>query len=218
MIEYSKDIPNWNHRYIYSFNELRDTNFEQLSFYNTYKELFFKEEFIDVKGNDNYTFILYFDIIKTFKNNFKLLKKHFKNLEQNYPITESYVNSYLIEQFEENKDFEYSWKLILKQDYIGLSKIIEYEKKLNRELLNGEFIIKLGGYSHLTNFGQNNIDNIKPYVDKQIIIYKKGRNFFDSFLKNGLPFKLKKPFLISLNESVIFPFLRDLSNRLFISI
>ena len=85
--------------------------------------------------------------------------------------------------------------------------------KLKYELLNSSFIIKLGGYSHLTNFGQKKIKNIKPYVDKTLDIYKNGRMFFNIFLKNGLPFKLKTSFFSSLiKDNIVFLQKKEVKN------
>ena len=170
-----------------------NANFEQQQFYKTYKQRFIKGEFLDIEGNDNYSFILYYDLLAKHDQhrNILELQEHFKNLEKYYPKTKGYTQSTVIEQMESREDYESAWRLKYNEQYIGIQTIIDYENKLNRPLLDGELIAKLGGLSHLTEFGQNNIESIKPFADKQLEIYEKdkGMKFFDLFFKDGAPYQ-----------------------------
>lgn len=192
--DYNEPIPHWNHKYIYSYIEIREASAEQVKFYKTYKEHFLNEKYIDVKGNDNYTFILFYDLLENHNSNTKELQNHLDNLATYYPKTKSYGQSAVIKQLESANNYEKSWKLVNQKEYISIDTILEYEEKLNRELLNGELIVKLGGYSHLTEFGQNNINDIKPFSDNQLFLYKqrKGSKFFDLFFNDGEPIKIGK--------------------------
>ncbi|MCZ4318406.1 hypothetical protein O4H26_05330 [Aequorivita viscosa] len=192
--KYENPIPHWNHKYIYSYSEIREANPEQAKFYRIYKQHFLNHQYIDVKGNDNYTFILFYDLLENHNSNIKELQNHLDNLAAYYPKTKSYGQSAVIKQLESANDYEKSWELINQKEYISIDTILEYEEKLNRELLNGELIIKLGGYIHLTEFGQSNINDIKPFADKQIELYKqeKGSKFFDLFFQDGEPIKIER--------------------------
>ncbi|WP_026451436.1 hypothetical protein [Aequorivita capsosiphonis] len=203
--DYESPIPHWNHKYIYSYNEIREANPGQAKFYRIYKQHFLNHQYIDVKGNDNYTFILFFDLLQNHNSNTKEVQNHLDNLVKYYPITKSYGQSAIIEQLESADNYEKSWELINQNEYISIKTILEYEQKLNRELLNGELITKLGGYSHLTEFGQNNIKDIKPFAGRQLELYKqeKGSRFFDLFFENGQPIKIKKEVDLAPKKSLL---------------
>lgn len=207
--DYNNSVPHWNHKYVYSFREIGEANSEQLAFYRVYKNHFLNEKYIDVKGNDNYSFILFYDLIENHNSNTKELQSHLKKLAKYYPKTKNYGESAIIEKLESLDNYEKAWELILQKEYINVQKIIEYENKLNRELLNGELIVKLGGFSHLTEFGQKNINEIKPFANKQLEKYKldKGTEFFKLFVKNGKPITTIKTVEIT-NKKSFFGFLK----------
>jgi hypothetical protein len=50
-------------KYIFSKDELQSANYEQKKFYQIYKDSFLKDKMIDVEGNDNYTFVLFYDLM-----------------------------------------------------------------------------------------------------------------------------------------------------------
>jgi hypothetical protein len=193
-MEYENPVPHWNHKYVYSFSEIGEANSDQLAFYRVYKNHFLNEKYIDIKGVDNYSFILFYDLLENHNSETKELRTHLKNLAKYYPKTKIYGESAIIEKLENSNNFEKAWDLISQKEYINVQKIIEYENKLNRELLNGELIVKLGGFSHLTEFGQKNINEIKPFANKQLDNYKleKTSKFFNLFVLNGKPITTKK--------------------------
>lgn len=194
LTNYQKNIPLWNHKYIYSFNDLKYATSSQKKFYLEYKMSFFKEKYLDVEGNNNYTFMLLHDLVENYSEDIKFLKSNLKTLEKHYPITKGHTESKIIEIFENRNDFESAWKLQYKSKYIGYQTIIQYEKNLNRRVLDGHLLIKLAGFSHLTEFGQNNIEQIIPFADLEIKKYiaEKGVYFFDLFIFNNKPVKAKK--------------------------
>ncbi len=202
-IAYKNPVPDWNRKYVYSFSEIREANSEQLEFYRVYKNHFLNGKYIDIKGNDNYSFILFYDLVENHNSETKELQSQLKNLAKYYPKTKIYGESAIIEKLENSDNFEKAWDIILQKEYINVQKIIEYENKLNRELLNGELIVKLGGFSHLTEFGQKNINEIKPFANKQLDKYKleKRTKFFDLFVQNGKPITTRKKVKIDKKKS-----------------
>jgi len=207
--DYKNPVPHWNHKYVYSFSEIREANSEQLGFYRIYKNHFLNRKYIDIKGDDNYSFILFYDLLENHNSETKELQSHLKKLAKYYPKTNIYGESAIIEKLENSGNFENAWNIILQKEYINVQKIIEYESKLNRELLNGELIVKLGGFSHLTEFGQKNINEIKPFANKQLDKYKleKTTKFFNLFVLNGKPITTKKIVKIEKKKS-FFRFLK----------
>jgi hypothetical protein len=186
-------VPYWNHKYIFSRDEIQSASYEQKKFYQIYKDSFLNDKMIDVEGNDNYTFILFYDLISAFQihGDIKLLESQFKKLEHYYPKTKGYTQRTVIEYFESISDFENAWKLKYRENYISIENIINYQEKLNKPILDGYLIVKLGGYSHLTDFGQKNINKIEPFVIKELLNYEKEKccNFFDLFYSNGKPYQ-----------------------------
>lgn len=211
LITYPNGVPHWKHQYVFSIRDMKNANYEQQKFYKTYKQKFKNVEFLDLEGNDNYLFILFFDLLaeNSNHNNIHRLQDHFKNLEKYYPKTKGYTQSEVIEKMESHKDYEGAWELKYKEQYIGVQTIIKYEQKLQRSLLDGELMVRLGGYSHLTEFGQNNIDSIKPFATKQLKNYEneKGIKFFELFFQNGKPYQTSKKAITS-DRTNIFHFFR----------
>lgn len=187
---YSDEVPQWNHKYIYSINDLEDTTNSQKQFYNIYKYEFKKGNYLDLKGYYNYSFLLLYDLLAEYEQHqdINVLRKHYEILEKYYPKTKGYTNTILVEQYKKKSDFLNAWNLLNENDnYIDVLTILEYERQLGKSLLEGKLITRLGGISHLTQFGNDNISNIIPFVNIQLGEYEKekGRRFFDLFFING---------------------------------
>ncbi len=202
--DFQKQVPSWNNKYIYSYSDILDANPEQINFFNDFKILFLEGKYIDLKGNDNYSFILLYSLLSNHGLTTNELQNQLKALAKYYPNTSRYTDSALIKKFETLGDFENAWKIISQDNNLNVKIIIEYEKKLNRELLDAELIIKLAGFRHLTEFGQKNINNIIPFAEERLKRYKleKGIRFFELFLQNGLPININKMDVIDNNESL----------------
>jgi len=99
----NSDIPYWGHQYVYSYSEINSATNEQRTFYKTFKANFLNGIYTDLQGNNNYAFILLFDLLNEFDNhtNSTLLEKQLKELGDNYPKTKSYCISFLIKKLEE---------------------------------------------------------------------------------------------------------------------
>lgn len=186
-------VPFWYPEYIYSEKALEGANSEQIKFYTYFKDSFFMGEMIDLEGNNNYLFILLFDLLSNFIKNrdLELLKIQFNQLEKYYPITKNYSQKIILDYYEENKMFDNAWEVI-SNDKISLTQMIKYSKLLNKSLLNSDNILKLVNYSFLTDFGTRNIKVIKPIIDLEFKNYEENARsiFFDLFFLNELPYML----------------------------
>lgn len=102
----TQDIPNWEHRYVYSYSELSNATPEQQAFYQLYKTDFLKGKYRDLKGNSNYCFILLFDLLNEYEIHRDVLKveQQLENLSYNYPVTRPYTRNFLIRKVRELSD------------------------------------------------------------------------------------------------------------------
>lgn len=177
----------WKHQYIYSNSEIDYANSEQKNFYNYFRKCFLEGKYIDLKGNDNYAFTLFYDIIADYENSLNLstLKERFDNLGKYYPITNIYVELHLIKTLEKDKQYEAAWKIIKEKEYVGVLTVYRYQNYLNKNLIDGELLLKLAGSSYLTGFGEENIDKILSFIEPYLHEYeqKKCKKFFDQFFE-----------------------------------
>lgn len=97
-VEPGLDVPQWAHCYIYSFSDLNRATAIQKEFYNHYKTLFLKGQYLDLGGNLNYIFILFYDLIEEYRqkhHDLNLLTRQFKKLEELCPKIRRYADIYL---------------------------------------------------------------------------------------------------------------------------
>jgi len=89
-------VPDWPHQYVYSLKAIQTANEEQLKFYNLFKSCFIENNYLDIRGNSNYAFILLFDLIGQYNTHMNLdtLSRHLTALGKNYPKTESYADTF----------------------------------------------------------------------------------------------------------------------------
>lgn len=87
------EVPDWSHSYVYSYDEIRYASKQQKEFYFHLRENLINGKLIDIKGNTNYAFILYFDLLNEYENHqdIELLEKQFKLLGECCPKTKSYT-------------------------------------------------------------------------------------------------------------------------------
>ena len=186
-------VPFWAHCYVYSFDAINQANPEQKKFYEFFKQSFIENKFIDHEGNDNYSFILFFDLITAYytHKDIKLLEQQFQNLEKYYPKTGNYTSLQIIEEFEKHGDYSNAWEFTCKREFIDLLTVWNFEKKIGKSLLNSELILRLSGYSHLTPFGQKNINKIKPFIKKILAQFEEENKatFFKVFFEGDSLFK-----------------------------
>src|SRR5690606_22295213 len=85
-------VPFWVHTYVYSIRALDNASAEQKEFYSYFKNQFIQNKFINIEGNTNYAFILYFDLLKEYDkhNDIELLERQFTLLGQICPKTKNY--------------------------------------------------------------------------------------------------------------------------------
>ncbi len=168
LLKSERPVPYWEHQLIYSQHDLSIANSEQQAFYRYFKDCFLNGKFIDVEGNLNYAFFLFFDLVRDYKNHQDLnkLQNQLFLLGKYYPRTEKHTLYELFDLSQEEQDYESAWELRhsgIKSGIYGLQLyyVCDFQQKLGRKLLDGDLIVKYVGPSCLTEFGQRNIDPIK---------------------------------------------------------
>ncbi|MBN1968794.1 MAG: SH3 domain-containing protein [Candidatus Delongbacteria bacterium] len=101
-----QEPPFWSHSYVYSYDELRYANKEQKKFYFYFKNKVLAGEYVDIKGNTNYAFILYFDLLNEYQSHrdIKLLDEQFKLLAEICPKTRNYSFRSLQDELRKGND------------------------------------------------------------------------------------------------------------------
>ena len=101
-----KDVPYWHHMYIYSYDDIKHASKQQKEFYDYFRNCFIKEKLIDIQGNTNYAFILYFELLNDYEKHkdIKLLERQFKLLGACCPKTKSYSLSLLMQLLSKRTD------------------------------------------------------------------------------------------------------------------
>ena len=126
----NSNVPYWGHQYVYSYSEINAATNEQRTFYKTFKANFFNGIFKDLEGNNNYAFILLFDLLNEFDSHRDgaLLEKQMKELGNNYPKTKSYCVSFLIKKLEEKGDHSAIERIRQEENYYAGSYDYDYWK------------------------------------------------------------------------------------------
>lgn len=190
MVESTIKIPHWDHDYFYSFDDSMYDNIDQKKFYNYYKKNFMSGNYIELPENSNYIFVLFFDLIKMYQKKLNKLNFYFKKLATYYPITQGHAESKIIELYENKEDYESSWDIIKESNYIHIPTLIDYTRKLNRQLVTPDLMIKLGGWRNLTKFGLDNIEHVKKKIPKLLKKFEHeiGESFLEIFIKDDLKY------------------------------
>lgn len=160
------EIPPWEFKYIHSHEEVQYTEKSIRRFYRYFRESFLNGIYIDVRGETNYLFTLLLEILHSIdqREYFQLIKTHLKNLSEYYPILRHYITRWIIEILEENKDYNYLKELLLDERNEYIISLPQYFYILNhtKEIkIDANFIWKETSSSSLTNYGLNNVEEIK---------------------------------------------------------
>ncbi|MGB3468064.1 MAG: tellurite resistance TerB C-terminal domain-containing protein [Cyclobacteriaceae bacterium] len=98
--------PYWSHSYVYSYDELEYATKKQKKFYYYFKSKVANGEYVDIQGNTNYAFVLYFDFLNEYKSHrdIKLLEGQFKLIGEICPKTKNYSLPSLLDELRKRKD------------------------------------------------------------------------------------------------------------------
>ncbi|MBK6986360.1 MAG: SH3 domain-containing protein [Bacteroidetes bacterium] len=170
------NVPVWGHQYIYSYSEINSASQKQIDFYKKYRDAFYKGIYLDLEGNNNYAFILLFDLQNQYSDhkNLSKLENQLTTLGKHYPKTNSYGVSFLIEKMgeigdikgierlkEQNK-FSYQDNSI---DYDTFNWRNQYKTKLNLNAEESEYLNKIWYWgNNFSNIEFCSIEILKLYI------------------------------------------------------
>jgi hypothetical protein len=195
LIKSNRVIPKWSESNTFSLDVLDFDNYEQKEFYLDFRSKFLNDLYIDIEGNDYYAYYLQNDLKENYSVDIDVFIKIYDKLTSHYPITKKYSHHAITNKLESENNFSKAWELISSRSSLIFETVIEYEKKLGNNLVNGAVIEKLAGNNHLTDFGQRNIEKIIPYANEVLNNLKiKNKSFFDKFLKNDRPISQRAAF------------------------
>lgn len=102
----NQEPPYWGHTYVYSYDEIKHATKAQKQFYVYFKNQVANGNYVDIQGNTNYAFILYFDFLNEYQNHrdIKLLDEQFKLLGEICPKTRSYSLLSLQDELRKRND------------------------------------------------------------------------------------------------------------------
>lgn len=125
--KFQSEIPHWPNREIYSQYDIDYESDEHNTFYQIYKSCFYKADYIDLKGNINYAYILLHELVDAFEEHFdlSLFRKQIETLVHYYPETKNDAFDYLNEIF-------YEYEKEKEEDYNDVKKI-SYSIRLQSE-------------------------------------------------------------------------------------
>ena len=190
LIKSIRKIPRWSESNMFSLDILDFDNYEQKEFYEEFRNNFFNDVYIDIEGNNFYAFYLKNDLEQNYSEDVNSFLNLYEKLTRHYPVTKKYSYHSITNTLESKNNYSKAWELISSRRSLFFETVIEYEKKLGKNLVDGAIIEKLVGHSHLTEFGQRNIDRVVYHANEVLsktLGAMRNKSFFSQFLKNDQP-------------------------------
>ena len=183
-------VPNWAHTYIYSYRDLAAAPAEAQSFYRRFRDEFLKGVFLDLEGNENYAFVLLYDLQDRLKSDPDALCLALDTLARCYPQTKSYADDAIMHL--PGKDAaERTRRKLVEGGNFSVYLIRHFEDVHGCSLVDADVAFGMARRSQLTSFGQNNAEEIKPFLYARVKAAegRYGVSFLDIFFDRGLPYK-----------------------------
>lgn len=172
LIKYMPGVPYWPHQYVYSFSELINASPSQKQFYFRFKNSFLTGTFYDLEGNNNYCFILLFNLLDEYDGHksMTLLEKNLDILGTYYPKTKSYAASFLRAKKNVNISNTDSSSFTGEDRYSDHSSFIDYDTFNWRNKYKKSLNLSEGDITLLNKiwYPSNNFTSIE-YCCKEII-------------------------------------------------
>lgn len=113
------NVPYWRHQSVHSYSEINNATNEQRRFYKTFKANFLNAIYMNLDWNNNYAFILLFDLLQEYDSNGDInrLEKLLKALILHYPKTKNNALGFLIQKFRAKGDHSSVTRICKEENY-----------------------------------------------------------------------------------------------------
>ena len=184
-------VPEWQHFYVYKKEDISSASWPIRFFYSYYKKCFLRGHFIDLEGNNNYAFILLYDLRDQYATFPERLASLLNNLAENYPVTKSYAIVAIFKYAGSAISDEEALRHIKCTSNLSIYYVRYFEDQSGHGLVDADIALDIAGNS-LTQFGQSNAEEIKHIFREKFNAVNKQMNghFLDLFFDKGLPYKL----------------------------
>lgn len=184
-------VPEWQHFYVYNKEDISSASWPIRLFYSYFKKCFLRGHFIDLEGNNNYAFILLYDIRDQYSTLPERLASLLKNLAEKYPVTKGYAIETIFKYAGSAISDEEALRYIKCASNLSIYYIRYFEDQSGHGLVDADIALDIAGNS-LTQFGLSNAEAIKHIFREKFNAINKQMNshFLDLFFDKGLPYKL----------------------------
>lgn len=106
---------------------------------------------------------------------------NYERLLKVYPDLEEQANHYLRLS---SKEYEVGWEVCKRRKDINIGDVGYYEERLSMRLLDVNLMLNINGMVELTDWGKQHIDDIKPFIEKELLDFEKKWNcrFLQTFI------------------------------------
>jgi hypothetical protein len=170
------EIPHWKFQYIVSYEQVQYEESGIQEFYQYFKKSFFEGIFIDVRGETNYLFTLLLELRDRLSNidDYQVIKNYFELLSKHYPVLKTYTTDWIMELAERKNDYDYLKESVISgfEEYFNIYDLPRYFYLLNKtndNKLDPNLFWKIISNSSLTNYGLENLNDVKSYFDLRVI-------------------------------------------------
>ena len=190
LIKYEVPIPEWPHSYIYGTQDLLSAPAEAQSFYQRFRDDFFKGIYLDLEGYENYAFVLLYDLQDRLRKTPDALCHELEALGAHYPQTRPFADDAIM-HLPGVAAAERTKKKLIEGGNFSAYHVRHFEDVQRTSLIDADIAIRMAPRNLLTSFGINNAEEIKPFLFKRVKDAENrfGVSFLDIFFDHGLPYK-----------------------------
>lgn len=94
---------------------------------------------------------------------------NYERLVKVYPELDEQANHYL-KLF--SKEYEVGWEVCKRRKEINIGDVGYYEEQLSKRLFDVNLMLEINGMIELTDWGKQHVDEIKPFIEKELLDFE----------------------------------------------